>query len=202
MPAARPTPDRRPARPRGPALARACFRNAGRCCRPRRWRWPRRRWPCPSPPQSGANRRFSAADACCTASMVAPASAVTVQRSGSTDNTRFMRLIDSTIDGCRAPRWSALASSPPAGPAEAAGTAPPDMPVLPPWGTMATPAETHARTTRAVSSTEAGRTTARASPVNKPRWPVRYGAASALVRTPAGPRSERRPATNVIGRPP
>ena len=157
----------------------------------------------PRAPQSGPNRRFAAAAACCTASMVAPASAVIVQRSGSTDTIRFMRLIDSTIDGTCEPR---LSPSPPvSGGAEAserpaaAGTAPPDIPVLPPWGTMATPADAQAWTTRAVSATEAGRTTARASPVNRPRWPVRYAAASGPVSTPAGPRSARRPATNVIG---
>ena len=39
----------------------------------------------PLAPQSGANWRFPAAAACCTASMVAPASAVMAHLSGSTD---------------------------------------------------------------------------------------------------------------------
>ena len=40
------------------------------------------------------------------------------------------------------------------------GTEPPTRPVLPPWGTTATRAASHVRTTRATSSTSRGRTTA------------------------------------------
>jgi len=52
-------------------------------------------------------------------------------------------------------------------------TAPPQRPVLPPWGTMATPASAQARTTAATSAVLAGRTTAGLAPLNSPRVSTR-----------------------------
>jgi FAD/FMN-containing dehydrogenase len=48
------------------------------------------------------------------------------------------------------------------------GTAPPTSPLLPPCGTTATPAAWHARNTAATSAVDAGRTTANATPRNRP----------------------------------
>ena len=62
---------------------------------------------------------------------------------------RFMRDSDSTISR-RAP----------------VGTEPPHRPVLPPCGTIATPASAHRRTTADTSAVVAGRTTPTAAPLN------------------------------------
>ena len=51
----------------------------------------------------------------------------------------------------------------------ASGVEPTTMPVLPPWGTMLTPAAAQAFTTAATCSVEAGRTTARALPRSRLR---------------------------------
>jgi hypothetical protein len=65
---------------------------------------------------------------------------------GSTARMRFRRV-------------SAITTSPPV------GVAPPHSPVLPPCGTIATPASAQARTTAATSSVLPGKTTQRALPV-------------------------------------
>ena len=84
--------------------------------------------------------------------MVHPASAVMVNRAGSTDTIRFMRVVDRRID------WR-----------PSVGTEPPDNEVCPPWLTMATPADAQARTTACTTSTESGRATSSGVPENSPR---------------------------------
>src|SRR5262245_35460777 len=67
-------------------------------------------------------------------------------------------------------------------------TAPPHSPVLPPWGTMAMPPATQARTTSATSAVEPGRTTASVSPWHSPRVSARYGVmASPSATQPRSP---------------
>ena len=81
-----------------------------------------------------------------------PASTVIVRLSLSMPRTAFMRVRLSTT------------SRP-----EPSGVEPTDRLVLPPWGTMATPACAQQRTTAATSAALAGRTTASALPVRRRR---------------------------------
>jgi hypothetical protein len=67
--------------------------------------------------------------------------------SASSARTRFIRVSDTTTER-----------------PDASGVPPPTSPVLPPCGTIGVRAATHARTTRATSSVDPGRTTASALP--------------------------------------
>gem|GEM_PF-5226347 len=85
-----------------------------------------------------------------------PASTVMVRFKGSMTRMRFRRASDSSTA-------VPLAS----------GTLPSTSPVLPPWGTSATRHCAQARTKAATCSTVAGRSTASALPVWRPRQSVR-----------------------------
>ena len=101
----------------------------------------------PSDASDSGNWRPAEAAASCAAASGSPDSTVIVALAVSIARTRFMRVRAITTE-------APLAS----------GTEPPHMPVLPPCGTMATPASAHARTTAATSAVVPGRTTARAAP--------------------------------------
>ena len=93
-------------------------------------------------------------------------------------------------------------SRPAGGPASARGTDPPTSPVLPPCGITAAPAAAQARSTATTSSVDAGRTTASASPRQRPVQSVSYEARrSASVSTWVGPTAARRASSScsVIG---
>ncbi len=68
------------------------------------------------------------------------------------------------------------------------GIAPPQSPVLPPWGTTPTPAAEHSLTTAATSSVEAGDTMIKVCPLIRPRRSERYGSSrSGFEIHPFGP---------------
>ena len=71
--------------------------------------------------------------------MVQPASAVMVNRAGSTERTLSRREVESSTEGL-----------------SLVGTDPPDSDVCPPWVTTATPARALARTTACTSATVPG----------------------------------------------
>ena len=76
---------------------------------------------------------------------------------------------------------------------EPSGTPPPTSPVLPPCGTVATPASWHAVTTAATSSVDPGRTTASARPAWTPVQSTTYApVSSSSVRTWSAPTAVRR----------
>ncbi len=74
----------------------------------------------------------------------------------------------------------------------ASGVEPTTMPVLPPWGTMLTPASAQALTTSATSNVLAGRTTARALPRSRLRQSCSQAHKSPSVNTLATPTVARR----------
>ena len=116
----------------------------------------------PSAASDSGNNRPASRAASCTVCKIQPASTVIVLFNASMPRTRFMRASDST---------SALP--------DASGVAAPDMPVLPPCGTIGTPCAAHQRTTIATSSAVSGCATATALPVQRLRQSVTNGAISA-----------------------
>ena len=101
----------------------------------------------PSAPRESGNSRPAAAAASCTVCRTTPASTVIVSLAASIPRIRRIRVSESTT--CVP---------------DESGTAPPQSPVFPPWGTTATPASRHSATTAATSSVLPGRTTAAARP--------------------------------------
>src|SRR5207237_566446 len=98
-------------------------------------------WQLPSAASESGNRRPTSSAACCTLASTQPASTVMVSFRRSMLRMRFMRPSASTISR-RLP----------------VGTEPPDRPVLPPWGTIATSCSAASATTRATCAVLAGRT--------------------------------------------
>ena len=79
------------------------------------------------------------------------------------------------------------------------GTPPPTSPVLPPWGTRATPSSLHATTTAAVSATSFGRTTALGWPRKRPVQSMEYDATtSGSRRTFEGPTTSRSSSSRTL----
>ena len=101
----------------------------------------------PSAARLRGNRKPATWAASCTICSTQPASTVMVRLSASTARTAFMRARFRTT-------WVP----------ELSGVEPTTRPVLPPCGTMDTPAAAQALTTAATSPVEPGRTTARALP--------------------------------------
>ncbi len=101
----------------------------------------------PSDPSDIGKSRPAPAAAACTSASTTPASTVIVLATGSTSRIVRIRPSDSTT-------WVP----------ESSGTPPATRPVLPPCGTIATPAAWQAVTTAATSAVDPGRTTASARP--------------------------------------
>ena len=150
---------------------RACCRSAAPRCRPRWWRGCRRSGTSPrrraragtgSPPPRPRPARSCS---------MQPASTVMVALTGSTARMRSSRASDSTI-------------------AADSGTPPPTSPVLPPCGTIGTPAAAHCPTTKATSAVSRGRTTAERRALIERRGPRRDSPPCRLaaVSTCAAPR--------------
>ena len=123
----------------------------------------------PSAASDNGNNRSASRAASCTVCKMQPASTVMVLFNASMSRTRFMRASDST---------SALPAT--------SGVAAPDIPVLPPCGTIGTPCAAHQRTTVAASAVVSGCATAIARPVQRLRQSVTNGAMSAasVIRRP------------------
>src|ERR1700730_3081206 len=100
--------------------------------------------------RSTANARRDALAHSCSLARVTPADAVTWTATSSTGSRAVNRVRLMITGGRHEPR--------PAPPTAGPGTPPPTKPVLPPWGTIATPAARQARTTAATSAVVAGRT--------------------------------------------
>ena len=113
-------------------------------------------WQLPSDASDNGKSRSMFAAASCTAASVQPASTTRVLLAASDSRMRFRR-----------PRLMTTSSPP------ARGVAPPHKPVLPPCGTIGTPAAWQRATSSESSGAEPGRRTARARPVKRPRQSVR-----------------------------
>ena len=74
---------------------------------------------------------------------------------------------------------------------EPSGVAPPDMPLFPPCGTIATPCLVHSLTSAATSAVDAGDAIASAEPEYRPRQSVSQGSMSPRFEVnPLGPSKE------------
>lgn len=125
----------------------------------------------PLPPSVNGKRRSCASALSWSVWRIRPASHVARPDSVSISRIAFMR---------RSERSSAVPLS--------SGVAPPDMPELPPWGTIGTPCSAQRRTRADTSSTLAGEARAQARPVKRPRQSVSQGATSSgSVVRPRGP---------------
>jgi hypothetical protein len=138
---------RRPAPPPAPAPARASCRGAAPACR-RHWsRSARRWWPSPCRPESAGSAGLPGrgfVQVC----RITPASHTASRASASSRRIAFIR---------RSDRSSAAPL--------ASGVAPPDMPLLPPCGTIGTPCRAQSFTSARLRAVEAGEASASARPV-------------------------------------
>src|SRR3989449_10111260 len=128
-------------------------------------------WQLPSAASESGNSRPASSAARCTLASTQPASTVIVSLRRSRPRTRFILASASTISR-RFP----------------VGTEPPERPVLPPCGTIASSCSAQSATTRATSAVLPGRTTHSADPEYWRRQSVKYARGSCgSVRTLAAP---------------
>ncbi len=140
-------------------------------------------WQLPSALRLSGNSRPAFSAAACTSARIQPASTVMDASSGSTLRIPFMRDVESST--C-APLWS--------------GIAPPQRPVLPPWGTRPILCRPHTRTMSLTCCVEDGDSITAVRPVTAPRLSLRCGSRSlASFVQPCGPTMALSSSIGVIG---